>query len=98
MLGDYKLVIITNLETLPYFKRLKIDGVFQDLLSIAKMKCLLSDAFFEFGEVDSIPVVVKKAWHNDNHYILMLEDAFIGFRQASGRSININKDTYLEIH
>lgn len=93
-------LLITNYHTLPYFKE---NFVFASDLKLKEVLTLLNGGkFLLVGYFDDIPVVAYETWHDDDHFIIYIEDAIMTDDQIASEKTypdsNPEWDKYLKLH
>jgi hypothetical protein len=84
MIEEYPEVIVTNYETLQFFKpefKLTIDMKMIDALT-----ALNGGKFITVGYFNEIPVIAYKTWHEDDHFLIHIKDAIVTDDQIASDS------------
>lgn len=97
-MNKYPELIVTNYQTLPYFKsnfKLTVD---MDLIEV--LTALNGGKFLIVGYFNDIPVIAHKTWHDDDHFLVRMEDAIVSDENVASEKVGPdgNWDEYLVMH
>lgn len=97
---QYPEVLITNYHTLPYFLsnfKQHVDLKLQEILTL-----LNGGKFLLVGYFDEVPVFAYETWHDDDHFLIHINNAIVTDDQIFSEGIepdeNSGWDKYLKLH